>query len=375
MRVGLNLLGLVPEAGGVGRYMVELTAALAAGHPDLRLTAFHSRELPAEVPAQPWAGEVEWVRLPVNVTHGPPGNVLLTLAAQWLVQPALGRRRRLEIIHGLGFVAPPAGLGARTIVTIPDLIYTRYRDSLDRRTRLGMHVVGSVARRADRVIALSQAGATDIAATLRVPRDRIDVTPLGVTVAGSAPAMSTAALRDRHGLGDAPIVLCVAQKRPHKNLLGLMRAIELVPGDALLVLAGLPTPHERELRAAAGARVRFAGWVCEGELEGLYALADCCCLASFEEGFGLPILEAMARGVPVACSDAGAPAEIAGAAALTFDARDPAAIASALWRVLGDDGQRARLREAGHRRAAQFTWAKTAAATVRSYERALAGGR
>ncbi len=375
MRVGLNLLGLVPEAGGVGRYMIELTAALAAGHPDVRLTAFHSRELPAEVPALPWAQEVEWVRLPVNVTHGPPGNVLLTLAAQWLVQPALGRRRRLEVIHGLGYVAPLAGLGARTVVTVPDLIYTRYEQLLDRRTRLGMHVVGPIARRADRVIALSETGAADVAATLGVPRGRIDVTPLGVTVARRAPAASAAALRDRYGLGDAPIVLCVAQKRPHKNLLGLMRAIELVPGDSLLVLAGLPTPHERELRAAAGERVRFVGWVAEAELEGLYALADCCCLASFEEGFGLPILEAMARGVPVACSNAGAPAEVAGDAALTFDARDPASIASALRSVLQDAAQRARLVEAGHRRAAQFTWAQTARATLASYERALEGAR
>jgi glycosyltransferase involved in cell wall biosynthesis len=112
----------------------------------------------------------------------------------------------------------------------------------------------------------------------------------------------------------------------------------------------------------------------EAELEGLYALAACCCLASFEEGFGLPILEAMARGVPVACSAAGVLAEVAGAAALTFDPRDPASIASALWGILSDDAQRARLCVAGKRRAAQFQWEQTAAATVRSYERALEGG-
>ena len=330
MRVGLNLHALVPAAGGVGRYMTELTAALATGHPEVRLTAFHSSELPAELKQRPWAAEIEWVRIPVSVTHGPPGNILLTLGSQWLVQPALARRRRLDVIHGPAYIAPLAGLGARTVVTIPDLIYTRYPDLLDRRTRLGMRLtVGPVARRADRVIAISQTCAADVAATLSVPRSRIDVTLLGATPRAPGAVTDEAALRARHRLADAPVVLCVAQKRPHKNLRGLIEAIELVPRAARLVLVGFPTPHEDELRAVAGDRVRFVGWIDEAELEGLYALASCCCLASFEEGFGLPVLEAMARELPVACSDAGALAEVAGSAAELFDPRDPAAIAAA----------------------------------------------
>jgi hypothetical protein len=118
LRVGLNLLGLIGPSGGVGRYMTELTAALAARPDEVALTAFHSRELPGEIRRAEWAAAVEWVELPVSVTHGPPGNILLTLGAQWLLTPWLGRRRRLDVIHGPGYTAPLHGLGARTCSTV-----------------------------------------------------------------------------------------------------------------------------------------------------------------------------------------------------------------------------------------------------------------
>ena len=151
-------------------------------------------------------------------------------------------------------------------------------------------------------------------------------------------------LRARLGIGDGPLVLCVAQKRAHKNLHSLVRALALLEReDVQLVLPGRPTAYEAELRRLAGAlgvgdRVHLPDWVGEEDLEGLYRAASCFVLPSLMEGFGLPILEAMARGVPVACSDRSALSEVAGDAAPLFDPEDPQAIAASIGRILDDAG-------------------------------------
>lgn len=376
MRVGLNLLYLVERSGGVGRYMQELTAGLVRA--GVEVVGFASRDLAPSVRDAPWAGDVEWVQLPIGVTSGPPGWILVTTGAQWLALPALARRHRVDVLHGPAYIGPPLAPGVKTVVTVPDLIYTRHPTLLDPRTRLGMQAtVGPSARRADRVIGISQTVADDVVATLRVPRERVDVTALGAEVTVRATPWGEQRTRGALDLPpDAPVVLCVAQKRVHKNLGRLLDALVHVE-DALLVLVGFPTPHEDELRAHAAAlgladRVRFVGWVSEEQLEGLYAAATCCCLPSLEEGFGLPVLEAMARGVPVACSGIGALGEVAGDAAQTFVPVDVDAIAGALRTLLGDDARRAELIARGRARAAEFTWDRCARETIAVYARALA---
>jgi glycosyltransferase involved in cell wall biosynthesis len=143
------------------------------------------------------------------------------------------------------------------------------------------------------------------------------------------------------------------------------------------VLPGYPTPYERELRARAVAAgvaddVRWLDWVADRDVEGLFALAGAFVFPSFYEGFGLPVLEAMARGVPVACSDRASLPEVADGAALLFDPDFPDQIAAAIERLLGDPAEADRLRAAGRARAARFTWARAADLTLASYERALA---
>jgi glycosyltransferase involved in cell wall biosynthesis len=120
--------------------------------------------------------------------------------------------------------------------------------------------------------------------------------------------------------------------------------------------------------------VRFLGWISAAELEGLYAAAGCFVFPSLAEGFGLPVLEAMARGLPVACSARGSLAEVAGDAALLFDPESEPAIADAINALLGDPALRERLRQAGRAQAARFTWSQTADGTLKSYERALRAG-
>jgi glycosyltransferase involved in cell wall biosynthesis len=118
--------------------------------------------------------------------------------------------------------------------------------------------------------------------------------------------------------------------------------------------------------------VRFPGWLPRADVEGLWRAATAHVFASFYVGFGLPVLEAMARGVPGACSDRASMPEVAGDAALLFDPNDSVAIRAAIERLLGDAGLREQLSTAGLERAAQFSWERCARETAAAYERALA---
>jgi glycosyltransferase involved in cell wall biosynthesis len=194
-----------------------------------------------------------------------------------------------------------------------------------------------------------------------------------------AEPLGEADVRERLRLSARRVVLSLSAKRPHKNLLALIGALARIPAAErpVLVLAGYPTEHEARLRERAQTLgvdddVRFPGWLSDAEVEGLWAIADAFAFPSLYEGFGLPVLEAMARGVPVACSNASSLPEVAGDAALLFDAHDEAAIADALRRLLAEPALAERLRAAGRVRVREFTWERTARATIDSYLRALA---
>jgi glycosyltransferase involved in cell wall biosynthesis len=136
--------------------------------------------------------------------------------------------------------------------------------------------------------------------------------------------------------------------------------------DATLVLPGYETGT-----AVSGDNVVVTGWLEQADLEGLYALARCLVFPSLAEGFGLPVLEAMRRGVPVACSDATALAEVAGDAALVFDPDDTEAIRAAVRSLLADDALAADLAGRGRQRAGEFSWERAAEGTVAAYRKAL----
>ena len=141
------------------------------------------------------------------------------------------------------------------------------------------------------------------------------------------------------------------------------------------MLAGAPTPYEDDLRAEAsrlGVDVVFLGYVDDADLEGLYRAATAFALPSLNEGFGLPLLEAMARDLPVACANVSALPEVAGDAALQFDPRSPEAVADALGRLLSDGALRDDLVRRGRARLDAFSWRRTAEGTLESWSRALA---
>jgi glycosyltransferase involved in cell wall biosynthesis len=233
-------------------------------------------------------------------------------------------------------------------------------------------------RRSDRVIAISQSTRADLIELLGVASERIDVVPNGVASVGCEPALPEAEVRQRFDLGDRQVLLNLSAKRPHKNLTALIDALALIPPERrpLLVVPGYGTWHERELgeraqHAGVSDDIRFLGWISGSELEGLWALAQALVFPSLYEGFGLPVLEAMARGVPVACSNSSSLPEVAGDAALLFDPLDERAIAAAIERLLADRSFAAQLAERGRVRAARFTWERTARLTLESYARAL----
>lgn len=375
LRIGLNLVFLGERAGGVGRYASELAGGLLEAEPDSELHVFVSRDAPAELRRAPWAEDVRWVELPVRL-EGPPWHVL----AQFAALPALALARRLDVLHSPANTGPAIVPGVASVVSLHDLIWLHrageWEESVSVQRRMEM-LVRHCIRHADRVFADSHAAALDFVEALRLPRERIHVTPLGVRPPATAPRLAEAQLRARLGLGDARVVLCVAQKRPYKNLRSLVQAVVDLDDEVMLVLPGAPTAHEAELRSVAdglgvGARVRFLDWISDEELDGLYGLSEVFVLPSFIEGFGIPVLEAMARGVPVACANVAALPEVAGDAALLFDPHRQEQVTGALRRILDDPTLARTLAMRGRERASAFTWRRTGEASLAGYRSAMA---
>lgn len=366
MRVGLNALHLVPgETGGTEIYARQLVPALLAAEPELQLTLFVGRE----GAGLQWPNGIVVVRVPVTARSRPKRVV-----AEQTLLPRAVARAGVELLHNL-FTTAPAVVTVPQVTTIHDLIYKRYPETHRGLLSYGMRLlVPLAARRSRRVIAVSEATKDDIVGFLGVPADRVDVTYEGPGMAATARPTPAAELRNRLELGDAPIVLTVSAKRRHKNLERLLDAFDRVEEPAVLVVPGYATAYEGELRdraAAATDRIRFAGWLDDTDLDGLYRAATALVFPSLAEGFGLPVLEAMVRGTPVACSNATSLPEIAGDAALLFDPTSVDAIAKSIRRLLADADLRRELSEAGRARAAKFTWGEAARKTIDSYRRAL----
>lgn len=367
-RLLLNLVYLDPgRTGGMEVVARQLLPELLAALPsDWELgTIINRRAADSDGP---------WQDLEMHVVHVDVGNRPIWVAAEMVAVPRVAQRARADLVHSLGNTGPLWTKSRRT-ATIHDLIHHRIPQptTISRGART---ITGATARRSDRVIVPATQTRDDLVELLGMPTDRIDVVHNGVSPP-TVPATPEEELRPRLGLGDRPIVLSPSARQPHKNLPRLLEAHALLSAPRpLLVLPGYPTHSDTELaeqaeRLGIAGDVRFLGWVDDADLEGLYLAAELLVFPSLYEGFGLPVAESMLRGLPVACSNRGALAEIAGDAARLFDPEDPQAIATAVQTVLDDHALRTQLIAAGRAQAARFTWHGSADGYVRSFQRAL----
>jgi glycosyltransferase involved in cell wall biosynthesis len=365
VHVGINALFLDPgRSSGTETYLRGLVPALAREFPDLRLTVVTTRRGAAALRREGWTEFCSVAQLPCD-----EGERARRTVAEQLAYPLLGRRRGWDVLHSLASVGPVWTL-TPTVVTVHDVTFFHHR-TFGLATTFGMRViVRHAARSADALVAVSEAARDDVAATLGIPAERFAVVPNG---AGRPPELS-AASGDALGLApSARVVLCVAALRPHKNQELLVRALPLLPEDVVVVAVGHLEGYERRLEDLArelgvAHRLRVAGYVSDAELEALWRRAACAAFPTRAEGFGLPVIEALARGVPVACADLPVLREVGGDLVHPFGVDDPAAAAAAIAAAM-EDG---RAREQGPRWAERFTWEQTARGTYAAYERAVA---
>jgi glycosyltransferase involved in cell wall biosynthesis len=294
------------------------------------------------------------------------------------------RQDRPDLLH-VQYTAP-LFCGVPVVATVHDVSYVEHPEYFTwARARQLRITVERTVRSAARVIAPSEFSRQSIIKTYGLPPDRVVSIPNGVSSSFRAVSRDLARFRVARRFGvESPFLLTVGDLQPRKNQLGLIAAFEelLRAHPALphrLVLTGQNTWFADRIRAAArrspvSERIHFTGWVDDDELLHLYNACDVFVFPSFYEGFGLPVLEAMACGAPVACTGRTAMMEVADSCALTFDPHSTSEIVRSLRDLLLDAELRTRMGRLGHKRAARFTWYEAARKTYGVYQE-VAGKR
>jgi glycosyltransferase involved in cell wall biosynthesis len=365
LRIGIACFASDGGRSGIGQYLVNVVRRLPALAPADEFVLFAPRR-----DASLWAGLPEPAKVDlVDDRFDAPFASLLWHST------VLPRRLRS---HGCDVIFLPAGnrrLGIRYgvpgVATVHDLSQLHVPGKYDAiRMFYATRVLPALIGRQDRVVTVSSSTRADVLARTSVTEDRVSVVPNGVDLARYSPSIPGAAAQVSARIGlDHPYLLYVARlEHPGKNHVALLEAYARLRSDGIrhkLVLAG-PRWNGAEAIDAAVARlgladhVFFTGFVAGDELPGLYAGASVFVFPSLYEGFGIPLLEAMACGTPACVANTSSLPEVAGDAALLFDPRDPGDIADAMHRLLTDDVLRARLRTRGLQRCAEFTWERSA---------------
>jgi glycosyltransferase involved in cell wall biosynthesis len=377
MRVALNGLFL-GRTDGTGRYTHGLLSASAGlDAPEWLLLALAGQA--GRIEPRPRRLSCLDLRPPLAVR----GENLIKLWFEQSGVPRAAARGGADLLHYPYFAAPLRS-ATRLVVTVHDLIplvLREYRGSPA--VRAYMQLQAATTRRAALILTDSNASRHDVVRMLDVPRQRVRVIPLAVDPTWRpADEAARAAVRGKYRLPGRFIVYMGGldvRKNVERLILSYARARASHGVVEPLAITGDPDrrgalfPPLRPLVEQLGLErsVRFLGYVDSADMPALYSASTLAVYPSRYEGFGLPVLEAMACGVPVACSSASSIPEVAGDAALTFDPDDESAFAEALARGLQDEALRAELRERGLAWAATFTWQKTAAATIQAYRDAL----
>ncbi len=367
-RIGILTYGLDRPPTGIGRYAIELIGALVAIEPEnppILLTPAPPRYLPhAE----------RYLQRPLAFSRRLPA--LLTLGSLQLPRQARG----LDLLHDptgnapFLFVSP----STRLVVTMHDIFALAYPQTSTLLEKLIARLwLPLVLPKVNRILTNSQASKADLLRYLPLRESQITVIPYGVgTKFRPLPADQVAATLARYGLTPGYLLTVVGAQDKRRNLPRLLAAYRLLRQQREtppLVIIGKPRRSAWEEKAqrpptSREEGVQYLGYVPQDDLPAIYNGASVFVFPSLYEGFGLPPLEAMACGTPVACSNMPALPEVVGDAALPFDPHDAETIASAVHRLLHHAALRAELRERGLRRAAQFTWERAARATLTIYQ-------
>lgn len=364
LRITVDATPLLGTRTGVGRYVDRLVHALADDPAvELTLTAFTARgagALPTVAPSG------------VRVRHRPvPARALQALWSHLPFPPVELLAGRCDVVHGTNFVLPPAARAAG-VVTVHDLAYVRHPETVSPASLRYRSLVPRAVRRAALVLCPSRATAQDVAAHYRLPPERVLATPLGVDPQWADPPELTAAARHRLGLPER-YLLFVGTREPRKQLPALLAAHAAARSQDAdvppLVLAG-PAGWGAAARLPPG--VVLAGWLDDDDdLRAVVGAAQALVLFSRYEGFGLPLLEALAGGTPVVASDLPVHREVTGGHARLVPVEDVDALAQALLEtsLAGPDDDAARQRRDW---AARWTWQECARRTVAAYRLAAA---
>jgi len=380
LRIGVNALYLIPGGvGGTEIYLRNLLAALAQIDRRNRYFVFVNAETArAEPPLVPAAGNFETVPGSVRAANRPA-----RLAWEQLVLPAQAARRDLDVLFSPGFTSP-LWTRARKVTVIHDLQHKRHAENFGWLELAAWRALVWVsARFSQQVVTVSETSRRDILEIYALAPEWVTVVPHGVEPAFFRLREDSAVDRRRlaAGVGDHPYLLSVSTVHPHKNWGRWLEAYRRLAAEGWphhLVIAGLAGKYSPELRRTLESldlreRVHVTGWLGRPELLALYKFAEALVFPSGFEGFGMPVLEAMAAGIPVACSAIAPLEETTGEAALLFDPDSVDSMAGAVRKLLSDAELRHRLVEQGRQRAAGFTWTRAAEQTLAVIERAASG--
>ena len=382
MRFGIIAHLLSFEAGyrqaGVSRYIEHLLRELPVTAPGDDIVVFGNRAV-EQTAASTMPPALSW-----RLSRLPTERRAVRIAWEQALAPLVAVRDAVDVVHAPVNIAPL--LAPRpVVVTVHALAFLRDPEQYPAAQQQYLRLFTALSvRRARRIIAVSEHTRQDILRYYGVQPERVVTVPNGVDHERFRPVsdpQATRAFRAAHGLPE-DFILFVGTLQPRKNLVGLLRAYaQLDPATRPPLIVGggegwLYEPIFTEAQALGVADdVRFAGYIDPVELPLWYSAATMFVYPSLYEGFGLPVLEAMACGSPVITSSTSALAEVAGDAALLVDPEDVGSLSAALRR-LGEDAElRATLRRRGLERAAAFSWERTARATVQVYRAAYRPAR
>lgn len=373
-RVAIHVDQLWSRApGGIGTYIRNLLPALGRADPALQIELFHSR-FPSPGLPEPWLGDFRVEELPASARSL---YVLWDLAGRPSLPLSL---RAADVVHATNPAAiPPAGPGQRLVVTVHDLAFERFPEAFPRRWRalyrLGLR---AAVRRADAILTPSRSTAEDILSRTKVDPARLHVVPLAASLEHGS--LDPGDVLPRLKI-PAPYVLFVGTLEPRKNLVRLVRAYRRVAATGVphaLVIVGpigwRTNALMREIGLHGLGDIVLTGPLSAEDLDAVYRAADVFAYPSLHEGFGLPVLEAMSRGVPTVASNTSSLPEVAGDAAVGVNPRSVREIASAIELILTDTDLAERLAARGRARAQRFSWAETARLTLKVYAEVTARG-